>query len=156
MVGRSILYIGNSIQRDLPVHTTFQTFPQNLIRYDLVLPKLNGYFFWQVVHSKSVQLRGAQRFQWLKPAQKKFTYFDFTNFSKSISADLHHFRFWIFKTCQTVSISRIFSCNLWWFFVIWNLCVVLHMLWSDYMKMFFSKTEKCLRKCKWHGRKPDI
>ena len=62
---------------------------------------------------------------------------------------------WIFKTCQTVvtvSISQIFSCNLWWFFVIWNLCVVLHvaMLWSDYMKMAFSKTEKCLRKCKWH------
>ena len=40
---------------------------------------------------------------------------------------------WTFKTCQTVastsmydqSISQIFSYNLWWFFVIWNLWVLL-------------------------------
>ena len=32
-------------------------------------------------------------FKWLKPAKNKFTWCDLTNFSKSISADLHNFRF---------------------------------------------------------------
>ena len=72
--------------------------------------------------------------KWLKPAKNKFTWCDFTNFSKSISADLHHFRFrWLhalhiqnmsncFKHNHDQSFSGIYHIIFWRVFVIWNLC----------------------------------
>ena len=62
---------------------------------------------WKTIHKSSfgkghcedgvARRRG---FKWLKPAKNKFTWCDFTNFYKSISADLHHFRFrWLIPSC---------------------------------------------------------
>ena len=70
--------------------------------------------------------------KWLKPAKNKFTLCGFTNFSKSISADLHRFR-WLhalhiqnmsncFKHNHDQSFSGIYYVIFWWVFVIWNLC----------------------------------
>ena len=96
---------------------------------------------WKTIHKSSfgkghsedgvaVRQRG---FKWLKPAQNKVTWCDFTTFYKSISADLHHFRFPVILSCifknlsnccehkYDQSISQIFVCNLWRGFVIWNL-----------------------------------
>ena len=46
-----------------------------------------------VVAGEVSEAAAAQRLQMTKTRQNKFTRCDFTNFSKSISADLHQFRF---------------------------------------------------------------
>jgi hypothetical protein len=58
-------------------------------------------------------------FKWLKPAKNKFTWCDFTNFSKSIISNLSN----CCKYKCDHSISQIFTCNFCRVFVIWNLCV---------------------------------
>ena len=70
-------------------------------------------------------------FKWLKPAKNKLFRSDFTNFSRSITSKLHHFRFrwlhiqilsnWCKHKCDQ-SLSQILIYNFWRIFVIWNLC----------------------------------
>ena len=49
--------------------------------------------------------------KWLKPAKNKFTWCDFTNFSKSIAADLHHFRFQWLHALHVQNMSNCFKHN---------------------------------------------
>ena len=67
--------------------------------------------------------------KWLKPAKNKFTWCDFTKFSKSISADLHRFRFrWLhalqnMSNCFKHNHDQSFSRNLLCYFLAGFCCL---------------------------------